>query len=559
MLEAAKSSPAFSTGVLVNGEGLSLPNGSMSMSSLPAEAEDGAIVTPLGEPVSTTPPELRAAAARSFAMQLSPKYLEEHCILPLGIDATGKIVFAVSESPDPSVVDELAWTYHRPVRLVNAPAAEIQTAILSAQREASTSVRATDIRGGDLELLGPEDEALDDLRALANQAPVIKMVNVMILEALRARASDIHLESTPEGLRIRFRIDGILQEMQRPPLQYQAAVISRIKIMAGLNIAERRLAQDGRIRLRLSDRELDLRVSITPSLHGESVVLRVLDRTAGVRELTEIGIPATMLPAIEALIARPHGIILVTGPTGSGKTTTLYGGLRRINQPGVKIVTVEDPVEYQVEGITQIQVNNKTGMTFASALRSILRHDPDIIMVGEMRDSETAEIAIQAALTGHLVFSTLHTNDAPGGITRLVDMGVEPYLVSATVQGIMAQRLVRLVCTACAESYDPPLDRLARAGCPAALPGQIPRFQRGRGCDFCSGTGYRGRTGIYELMVLSDEIRERISASAPLDEIRNLARRQGMVPLRAAAWPKVLAGLTTVEEILRVSQEEPTV
>jgi type II secretory ATPase GspE/PulE/Tfp pilus assembly ATPase PilB-like protein len=347
--------------------------------------------------------------------------------------------------------------------------------------------------------------------------------------------------------------------MQRPPRQYQAAVISRIKIMASLNIAERRLAQDGRIRLRLSDRELDLRVSITPSLHGESVVLRVLDRGAGVRDLTEIGIPANLLASIESLIRRPNGIILVTGPTGSGKTTTLYGGLRRINMPGVKIVTVEDPVEYQIEGITQIQVNTKTGMTFASALRSILRHDPDIIMVGEMRDAETAEIAIQAALTGHLVFSTLHTNDAPGGITRLVDMGVEPYLVSATVQGIIAQRLVRLICTACGESYQPSSEELARAGAPASLTGPGSRFRRGRGCDLCAGTGYRGRTGVYELMPLSPEIREKISARAPLDDIRELARQQGMIPLRIAAWSKVSDGLTTVEEVLRVSQEEPGV
>ena len=510
----------------------------------------------LTEPVSVAPPDLRRAATEPLALELSPKYLEEHCILPLGIDAGNRIVLACGEPLDPSVVDELTWTYSRQVRLVDAPAAEIQTAVMGAQRDASTSLRATDARGGDLELLATDDDALDDLRALANQAPVIKMVNVTILEALRARASDIHLESTPEGLRIRYRVDGILREMQRPPRQYQLAVISRIKIMANLNIAERRLAQDGRIRLRLSDRELDLRVSITPSLHGESVVLRVLDRGAGVRELTEIGIPANMLPAIESLIRRPHGIFLVTGPTGSGKTTTLYGGLRRINQPGVKIVTVEDPVEYQIEGITQIQVNTKTGMTFASALRSILRHDPDIIMVGEMRDAETAEIAIQAALTGHLVFSTLHTNDAPGGITRLVDMGVEPYLVSATVQGILAQRLVRLVCTACAESYQPSPEELARAGASSLPSARTPRFRRGRGCELCAGTGYRGRTGVYELMPLSAEIREKISASAPLDEIRELARRQGMVPLRAAAWEKVVEGLTTVEEVLRVSQEE---
>ena len=556
MIVARAASPASLVGKRDNRERAESPTAEQASLSVSQEHEADDSLPPLAEPVSIAPPDLRIAAAGPLALKLSPKYLEEHCILPLGIDAEDRIVFAVGEPLDPSGVDELTWTYGRPVRLVEAPAAEIQTAVLGAQRDASTSLRATDARGGDLELLASEDDALDDLRALANQAPVIKMVNVMILEALRARASDIHLESTPDGLRIRYRVDGILREMQRPPRQYQPAVISRIKIMSSLNIAERRLAQDGRIRLRLSDRELDLRVSITPSLHGESVVLRVLDRGAGVRELTEIGIPPDLLPAIESLIRRPHGIILVTGPTGSGKTTTLYGGLRRINKPGVKIVTVEDPVEYQIEGITQIQVNTKTGMTFASALRSILRHDPDIIMVGEMRDAETAEIAIQAALTGHLVFSTLHTNDAPGGITRLVDMGVEPYLVSATVQGIMAQRLVRLVCTACAEPYQPSSEELARAGAPPTPHGQPPRFRRGRGCDLCAGTGYRGRTGVYELMPLSPEIREKISAGAPLDDIRELARRQGMVPLRAAAWAKVSEGLTTVEEVLRVSQEE---
>lgn len=556
MIVARAASPASLVGKRDNRERAESPTAEQASLSVSQEHEADDSLPPLAEPVSIAPPDLRIAAAGPLALKLSPKYLEEHCILPLGIDAEDRIVFAVGEPLDPSGVDELTWTYGRPVRLVEAPAAEIQTAVLGAQRDASTSLRATDARGGDLELLASEDDALDDLRALANQAPVIKMVNVMILEALRARASDIHLESTPDGLRIRYRVDGILREMQRPPRQYQPAVISRIKIMSSLNIAERRLAQDGRIRLRLSDRELDLRVSITPSLHGESVVLRVLDRGAGVRELTEIGIPPDLLPAIESLIRRPHGIILVTGPTGSGKTTTLYGGLRRINKPGVKIVTVEDPVEYQIEGITQIQVNTKTGMTFASALRSILRHDPDIIMVGEMRDAETAEIAIQAALTGHLVFSTLHTNDAPGGITRLVDMGVEPYLVSATVQGIMAQRLVRLVCTACAEPYQPSSEELARAGAPPTPRGQPPRFRRGRGCDLCAGTGYRGRTGVYELMPLSPEIREKISAGAPLDDIRELARRQGMVPLRAAAWAKVSEGLTTVEEVLRVSQEE---
>jgi general secretion pathway protein E len=499
--------------------------------------------------------DLRAAAAGPLAQRLSPKYLEEHCLLPLAVTEAGELLVAAGEPLDPTVVDELCWTYERRVKLVDAAAAEIHAAILSAQSAAAPEVQATDLRGGDLVVLAEEEETLDDLRALANQAPVIKLVNVMILEALRARASDIHLESTPDGLRVRYRIDGVLHELSHPPRQFQAAVISRIKIMAGLNIAERRLAQDGRIRLRLSDRELDLRVSITPTLHGEGVVLRILDRGAGVRDLTELGMPPLVRESFERLIRQPHGIILVTGPTGSGKTTTLYAALDRRNDPGVKIVTVEDPVEYQIAGVTQIPVNPKIGLTFAAALRSILRHDPNIIMIGEMRDRETAEIAIQAALTGHLVFSTLHTNDAPSGITRMVDMGIEPYLVAATVQAILAQRLVRVICETCAEAFQPPADlvREAAAGQPD-IP--KPQFRRGRGCDACAGTGYHGRTGLYELMRLSEEVRARVVAGAPLANIRALAQAQGMAPLRAAGWAQAGAGITTLEEVLRVTRDE---
>ena len=499
--------------------------------------------------------DLRAAAAGPLAQRLSAKYLEEHCLLPLAIASSGELVVAVGTPLDPTVIDELCWTFERPVRLVDAPVAEIHAAILSAQAEVAPEVQASDLRGSDLVVLADEEETIDDLRALANQAPVIKLVNVLILEALRARASDIHLEAGADGLRVRYRIDGVLQEISHPPRQHQAAVISRVKIMAGLNIAERRLAQDGRIRLRLSDRELDVRVSITPSLHGESVVLRILDRGAGVRDLTELGMPSRLLEEFEHLIRQPHGIILVTGPTGSGKTTTLYGALDRLNQPGVKIVTVEDPVEYQVAGVTQIPVNPKIGLTFAAALRSILRHDPDIIMVGEMRDRETAEIAIQAALTGHLVFSTLHTNDAPSGVTRMVDMGIEPYLVAATVLGILGQRLVRMVCDSCAEDFQPPPDVVTQAA--AGQPDiPKPRFRRGRGCEACSGTGYRGRTGLYELMRMSEEQRALVVKHAPLAEVRALAQGQGMAPLRAAGWAKACAGNTTLEEVLRVTRDE---
>jgi type II secretion system protein E len=506
--------------------------------------------------------DLRLAAAGPLALQVSSKYLDEHCVLPLAVDEDGALLVAVGGPLDAGVAGELSQTYGRRLKLVEAPAAEIQAAILSAQSNVGVRIEGTEAGATDAGTPGSEEGALDDLRALASQAPVIKLVNVILLEALRVRASDVHLESTEDGLRVRYRIDGVLQEISRPSRQFQAAVISRIKIMASLNIAERRLPQDGRIRLRLSDRELDLRVSTLPSLHGESVVLRVLDHGASARDLKEIGMSEPVRVTFERLIRLPHGIVLVTGPTGSGKTTTLYGGLRWINAPGVKILTVEDPVEYQVDGVTQIPINPKAGLTFAAALRSILRHDPDIIMVGEMRDRETSEIAVQAALTGHLVFSTLHTNDAPSGITRLVDMGVEPYLVAATVQGLLAQRLVRMVCPDCAERHRPPAEDLARV---ATLLGGVagateregkPTYRRGRGCAACAGTGYQGRTGIYELLVLTDEIRTRIVSQAPLQEVRALALAQGMVPLRAAGWAKVRAGITTLEELFRVTQDE---
>ena len=500
-------------------------------------------------PIASVPSlaELRTAAAGPLASRLSPKYLEHHALIPLRSDADGHVVVAIAAPVHPTVLDELSWLYEAPVRTVTVDAGELQSAILAARADAPS---AADLRGGDLELLGDDDDTLDDLRALASQPPVIKFVNTMILEALRARASDIHLESAADGLRVRHRVDGILREVARPPRHYQAAVVSRVKIMAALNIAERRLAQDGRIRIRLSDRELDLRVATTPSLHGESVVLRILDRGGGVRGLDELGMDTRTLDAFQRLVARPNGIVLVTGPTGSGKTTTLYAALGSVNRAGVKIVTVEDPVEYQIDGVTQIPVNVKAGMAFASALRSILRHDPDIIMVGEMRDRDTAEVAIQAALTGHLVFSTLHTNDAPTGVTRLVDMGVEPYLVSATVQGILAQRLVRVVCDGCAEAYQPPDEQLAGRPIDGPL-----RFRRGRGCDQCGGTGYRGRTGIYELLVLDDALRERISAGVPSEQLRAAAAAAGMIPLRTTGWRLAAAGVTTLDEVLRVTQD----
>jgi general secretion pathway protein E len=531
--------------------------------------DDGAVRQPTASGSERSNQDLRAAASGQLARRLSPKYLEQHGILPLEL-SDGTLVVAAGGPLDPTTLDELSWTFGSRVKVVDAPAAEIHGAIMSAAGEALTDGQQ-DLRGADVEVVAEEQEAFDDVRALADQAPVIKLVNLMILEALKARASDLHLESAPDGLRVRHRIDGVLHDVSRPPRVYQAAAISRIKIMANLNIAERRLPQDGRIRLRLSEREVDLRVSTVPSIHGESVVLRILDRGGGVLDLAELGMPGHVLDMWAPLIRRPHGIILVTGPTGSGKTTTLYAALRSINEPGVKIITVEDPVEYQLEGITQIPVNRKAGLAFANALRSILRHDPDVLMVGEMRDPETAAIATQSALTGHVVFSTLHTNDAPGGLTRLVDMGIEPYLISATLEGIMAQRLVRVVCGECSEPYKPTAselaqftggdgERLATGNYTTAELG-IPRrrkFRRGRGCDACSGSGYRGRTGIYELMPLTDAVRNQLVAGDPLIEIRRTARAQGMLPLRMDGYIKAVNGITTLEEVLRVTRDEAT-
>jgi general secretion pathway protein E len=493
----------------------------------------------------TAPPgrDLREAANGPLAQRLSPRYLDEYCLLPLGVEADGALALAVGGPLDPTVHDELTRVFQRPIRLVNVPAAEIRAALLGARRDLTTG--GGPIAASDAEVGTDGAESIGDLRALAGQAPVITLVNVMLLDALRAGASDVHVETVGDGLRVRYRLDGVLHDVSRPSVVHQAAIISRIKIMAGLDIAERRLPQDGRIRLRTGDREVDLRVSTLPALHGESVVLRILDHGAAVRDLEELGMPNELERRLARLIAGTSGIILVTGPTGAGKTTTLYSALARRNEPGVKIVTVEDPVEYQMAGVTQVPVHRKAGLTFATALRSILRHDPDVIMVGEMRDAETAEIAIQAALTGHLVFSTLHTTDAASGITRLVDMGIEPYLVAATVNGILAQRLVRTICPECRGTGVRGRTSDQR---PGTSDSQLPTP-----CESCSHTGFRGRTGIYELLTLNESIRRLIVERASLDQVRAAARHDGMVTLREDGEAKVRAGITTLAEVLRVT------
>ena len=403
-----------------------------------------------------------------------------------------------------------------------------------------------------------EEEDVDHLRDMASEAPVIRLVNLIITRAIERRASDIHFEPFEEQFRVRYRIDGVLHDVESPPKRFQAAIVSRVKIMAKLNIAERRLPQDGRIMLRVKGKEIDFRVSTIPTIHGESVVLRILEKSSILLDIEKLGFPRDTLEGFRALIQRPHGIILVTGPTGSGKTTTLYCALGKINSPEKKIITVEDPVEYQLRGINQIQVKPSIGLSFANALRSIVRQDPDVILIGEIRDAETAEIAIHAALTGHLVLSTLHTNDAPSAITRLIDMGMEDYLLSSTIIGILAQRLVRIACPFCQEPYspDPAVLREMRVDKQDLSHLKIIDV---KGCERCAHTGYWGRSGIFEFLPITEEVRRLILEKKDSSIIKEVARKNGMRTLREDGWMKVRHGITTISEVLRVTQEEQVV
>jgi general secretion pathway protein E len=400
---------------------------------------------------------------------------------------------------------------------------------------------------------GVEEEDIGHLKDLASEAPIIKLVNLLITRAVESRASDIHIEPFGDEVKVRYRIDGVLSDVESAPKRLQAAMVSRIKIMAKLNIAERRLPQDGRIRLLAGDREIDLRVSTIPILHGESIVMRILDKESIVIDLDALGFMPDTLRDFNQLIKRPNGIILVTGPTGSGKTTTLYGALDKINSPDKKIITVEDPIEYQLKGVNQIQVRPTIGLSFTNTLRHIVRQDPDVVMIGEIRDLETAEIAIQAALTGHLVFSTLHTNDAPSAITRLLDMGVESFLLSSTVRGILAQRLVRVICLECKveDTSGDQAEELKALG----IRGDA-RLYRGKGCEACTHTGFRGRMGIFELLLVDEAMRRLILKKADEGEIRKAARSGGMKTLLEDGIRKIEMGSTTPGEVFRVTQED---
>lgn len=485
-------------------------------------------------------------------------FAKRYQLLPIGVD--GDIVTVATADPSNfGPLDDVRLLLRKSVRVLVAPGPIVEAAINRAYDQASGTasqvLEELDEERLDLEV-ADLDVTKDLIEANEDEAPIIRLVNSLLVQAVKDRASDIHIEPFERDLKVRFRIDGILYDILSPPKRFQPIIISRVKIMAHLNIAEKRLPQDGRIHIRLAGKDVDIRVSIVPTSFGERVVMRLLDRATTVLQLEQLGLLGNKLATVERLIRQSHGIVLVTGPTGSGKTTTLYAALSKINTPDKNIVTIEDPVEYQLHGVGQIQVNPKIELTFASGLRSILRQDPDVIMVGEIRDVETAEIAIQAALTGHLVFSTLHTNDSFGATTRLLDMGIEPFLVSSSVMAVMAQRLVRRVCPQCREPYAPTVEELRELGIRPDRVGGRSVYRPGPGCATCKQTGYRGRTGIHELLVVDDEIRNLIMKNSDAATIRREATGKGMDTLRQDGADKVLSGMTTVEEILRVTQED---
>ena len=484
---------------------------------------------------------------------LAPKFMREARCAPIGVEE-GVLVLAMSDPLDFSVLDAVRiYTTFRDIRVVLAAESAILDLIEKFYgNQASTLGRLVEGIDDDPEGVGEDSDDIEHLRDLASEAPVIRLVNLIISRAIESRASDIHIEPFERELKVRYRIDGILYDVESPPKRLKAATISRIKIMAKLNIAERRLPQDGRIKMKVLGKDVDLRVSTLPTMYGESVVMRILDKSnTQIYYLEKLGFASDMFRQFEELIHRPHGVVLVTGPTGSGKTTTLYGALTKINLPDKKIITIEDPVEYQINGINQIHVNPKIGLTFATGLRSIVRQDPDVIMVGEMRDLETAEIGIRAALTGHLVFSTLHTNDAPSAIARLVDMGAEDYLLSSSIVGVMAQRLVRVICPNCREAVPAQSEVLRDAGYGGI---EVSSFYEGRGCKECSETGFKGRLGIFELMVMNEELRRLTITSADASKLRKAAIEGGMKTLRSDGFEKVSLGHTTLAEVMRVTQ-----
>jgi type IV pilus assembly protein PilB len=498
-------------------------------------------------------PERSAVDPKAFAL-LSLEYIRKHMVLPMAFEGDDLII-AVTEPNSVFLLDEVRRKVKRELRLRVTTTADINRLVEQLTSDKTDDVKVNDIikdmAEDDVQLVTEAKDEVTDLAKIGSESPVIRFVNYLIFDAIKQGASDIHIEPKETALKIRYRIDGILFEAMNPPQQMHAAIISRLKIMANLDIAERRLPQDGRIRAMVNSRKVDLRVSTLPTVAGEKCVMRILDNRAINVPLEALGFSEESLTIWKHQLDQPHGILLVTGPTGSGKTTTLYSSLRVMDGNKLNISTVEDPIEYNLPSASQVQVHEKIGMSFSAALRSLLRQDPDVVMLGEIRDGETARIAVQAALTGHLVLSTLHTNDAPASVTRLINIGVEPYLISAAVNAILAQRLVRKICAHCKEPFVPS-DQMKEFLTLQGLGAE--QTWHGKGCDRCRKTGYSGRLGLYELLVMDDGLRDQVTANPDVTQLRKLCRERGLVTLRQDGLRKVMLGLTTVDEILRVTE-----
>jgi len=503
-----------------------------------------ALATQIGLPfMDLSDFQIDLTAAQTIPQTLAKRYTA----LPIAFEEE-TLVVAMSDPGNVFAVDDIRTLTGRDIRIVVATRSDIADAIERVSR--------VDAEVGDLAASAAEEASdIDDLAALketVDEAPIVKLVNLLITQAVNDRASDIHIEPQERDVRIRYRIDGVLHEVMRSPKSIQNGVLSRLKIMADIDIAERRIPQDGRVGLVVGGKAIDLRVATMPTVHGEKAVIRILDKSHALLNLTDLGFSDSNMERFEASYRKPYGMILVTGPTGSGKSTTLYATLNILNTADRNIITVEDPVEYRLAGTNQVQMNPKAGLTFASALRSILRSDPDVVLIGEIRDGETAQIAVQAALTGHLVLSTLHTNDAPSAVTRLTEMGIEPFLVSSAVDAVLAQRLIRVLCEKCKEYYQPTADALKEARIPLLPDGSVPRLYRPVGCNHCGNTGYRGRMAVHEVMTMSEEIERMTVERRSSEEIAKVAQEQGMMTLRQDGILKLLAGLTSVEELFRV-------
>jgi general secretion pathway protein E len=495
-----------------------------------------------------------------LAAKIPIHFAKQAKVLPLGT-AGESVRIAVTDPLDTSTQDSVSMLLGAPVSPEVAPATVVLDAINAVYDRAADEHEKLmeDLETGDLESVAHELEEPTDLLDSDDEAPIIRLVNSLMFRAVKERASDIHINPEEKDISVRYRIDGVLRDVIRPPKRFQASISSRIKIMGGLNIAEKRLPQDGRIRIKIAGKDVDIRLSTVPTAHGERIVMRLLDKSNVILDLGQLGFEEWQLKIMDGLITRSHGIVLVTGPTGSGKTTTLYGALAKINSPDLNILTIEDPVEIPLRGVGQVQVNPKIELTFANGLRSFLRQDPDVIMVGEIRDLETAEIAIQASLTGHLVLSTVHTNDAAGAITRLVDMGVQPFLVASSLVGVLAQRLVRVLCPECRKPYTPTKEEREQVGLSDDIwrqAGNPAAIFRAQGCSACQNTGYQGRTGIYELMLVDDDVRQLILKSVDSATIKRAAVNHGMLTLLQHGAYKVARGITTAAEVLSVTAED---